>query len=76
MRFATWYHGVVELARRHLAVKLVLCRAEVQEVLRYFGAFCHEAVLFPAGSATFYDQLTSLKDTQTSSVWDTITNEL
>lgn len=57
----TWYDGVVELSRRHLAVKLVLCGAEVQEVLRYFRALRHEPVLLPAGSAALYDQLTSLK---------------
>lgn len=61
---------MVELSRRHLAVKLVLCRAEVQEVLCYFRAFCHKTVLFPAGSTTLYNQFTPLKDRQRSSIED------
>lgn len=60
--FLTGDHGVVELSWRHLTVKLVLSWAEVQEVLCYFWAFCHKAVLFPAGPTTLYNQLTPLKD--------------
>lgn len=69
----TWYHSVVELSRRHLAVKLVLCRAEVQEVLGYLWALCHETVLFPTGSATLYDQFAPLKDRKMSSMKDIMT---
>lgn len=42
-------------------MKLVLCRAEVQEVQGYFGALRYKNVLLPAGPAALYDQLASLK---------------
>lgn len=57
----TWYQTVVQLSWSHLAVELVLCRAEVQEILCYFWTLCDKTVLFPTWPTTLDYQLTTLR---------------